>query len=168
MSSAPSKSGVNVSAAPALPDAAVRLLPVLAALSLQFRTRESAGQGPAKRESKTSRRTTRTRERSESTNTLPKVLRYSALGLGVLYGFYHQRSITAAQKAAAAQREYEHKQKLINQAKAAYAKSKQPAVASASSQEGELFIAYVPWRGVCGDAPLGEHVILRLGQLSRT
>ncbi|KAL2270947.1 hypothetical protein VTJ83DRAFT_318 [Remersonia thermophila] len=63
------------------------------------------------------------------------VLRYTALGLGVLYGFSHQRSITAAQKAAAAQREYEHKQQLINQAKAAYAKTKQPAAASTAGQE---------------------------------
>ncbi|KAL2165845.1 hypothetical protein VTG60DRAFT_3714 [Thermothelomyces hinnuleus] len=53
------------------------------------------------------------------------VLRYSVLGLGVVYGFYHQRSINAAQKAAAAQREYEHQQELINKAKEAYAKTKQ-------------------------------------------
>ncbi|KAI0829996.1 ATP synthase subunit E [Hypoxylon sp. FL0890] len=55
------------------------------------------------------------------------VLRYSALALGVFYGFTHQRSINAAQKAAAAQKEYEHKQHLIEQAKAEYAKSKSPA-----------------------------------------
>ncbi|EAQ93577.1 hypothetical protein CHGG_01812 [Chaetomium globosum CBS 148.51] len=53
------------------------------------------------------------------------VLRYSVLGLGVFYGFSHQRSINSAQKAAEAQREYEHKQQLINKAKDAYAKSKQ-------------------------------------------
>ncbi|KAH6853464.1 ATP synthase E chain-domain-containing protein [Chaetomium sp. MPI-CAGE-AT-0009] len=53
------------------------------------------------------------------------VLRYSVLGLGVVYGFYHQRNINSAQKAAAARREYEHKQELINKAKSAYAKSKQ-------------------------------------------
>ncbi|AEO70115.1 1a8c9fb9-5724-4bdb-8978-1a1f2c0b1404 [Thermothielavioides terrestris] len=64
------------------------------------------------------------------------VLRYSALGLGIFYGFYHQRSITASQKAAAAQREYEHKQELINKAKEAYAKSKQPATPSASATTG--------------------------------
>ncbi|KAK4451673.1 ATP synthase E chain-domain-containing protein [Podospora aff. communis PSN243] len=55
------------------------------------------------------------------------VVRYSALCLGVFYGFYHQRSITQSQRAAAAQREYEHKQKLIDQAKREYAKTKQPA-----------------------------------------
>ncbi|KAL2125288.1 hypothetical protein VTJ04DRAFT_1653 [Mycothermus thermophilus] len=72
---------------------------------------------------------------SAPTKTGANVLRYSALGLGVLYGFYHQRSLTAAQKAAEAQREYEHKQKLINQAKQAYAKTKQPAVSTSATQE---------------------------------
>ena len=66
-----------------------------------------------------------------------QVLRYSALGLGVFYGFYHQRTISSSQKAAAAQREYEHKQQLINKAKEAYAKTKQPAAApSAAASSG--------------------------------
>lgn len=60
-----------------------------------------------------------------------QVLRYTALALGVFYGFTHQRSITQAQKAEAAKQEYEHKQKLIEQAKAEYAKAKQPAAAKA-------------------------------------
>ncbi|KAK3987057.1 ATP synthase subunit E [Cladorrhinum sp. PSN332] len=60
------------------------------------------------------------------------VLRYSALGLGIFYGFTHQRKIYAADAAAAAKREYEHKQQLINQAKAAYAKKNAPAAASSS------------------------------------
>ncbi|KAK3300083.1 ATP synthase E chain-domain-containing protein [Chaetomium fimeti] len=64
------------------------------------------------------------------------VLRYSVLGLGVVYGFKHQRSINSAQKAAAAQREYEHKQELINKAKSAYAKSKQSTTASAPASSG--------------------------------
>ncbi|KAI0398431.1 ATP synthase subunit E [Xylariaceae sp. FL0594] len=54
------------------------------------------------------------------------VLRYSALAFGVFYGFTHQRKITASQQAAAAKKEYEHKQHLIEQAKAEYAKSKLP------------------------------------------
>ncbi|KAK4100620.1 hypothetical protein N658DRAFT_497071 [Parathielavia hyrcaniae] len=61
------------------------------------------------------------------------VLRYSALGLGIFYGFYHQRTITSSQKAAAAQREYDHKQELINKAKAEYAKKKQPAAGTPAS-----------------------------------
>ncbi|KAI0404942.1 ATP synthase E chain-domain-containing protein [Xylaria palmicola] len=54
------------------------------------------------------------------------VLRYSALAFGVFYGFTHQRSITTSQRAASAQKEFEHKKHLIEQAKAEYAKSKNP------------------------------------------
>ncbi|KAK3942149.1 ATP synthase E chain-domain-containing protein [Diplogelasinospora grovesii] len=61
------------------------------------------------------------------------VLRYSALGLGIFYGFYHQRKINSSQKALAEKREYEHKQELIQKAKEAYAKSKQPGAASSTS-----------------------------------
>ncbi|KAL0936488.1 mitochondrial f0 subunit e [Colletotrichum truncatum] len=58
------------------------------------------------------------------------VLRYTALGLGIFYGFTHQRSITASQKAAAAQKEYERKEKLIEQAKAEFAKKNSPVKAA--------------------------------------
>ncbi|KAH7359209.1 ATP synthase E chain-domain-containing protein [Plectosphaerella cucumerina] len=61
------------------------------------------------------------------------VLRYTFLGLGVFYGFTHQRTITASHKAAAAQKEYDHKQKLIDQAKAEWAKKNAPAAATTSS-----------------------------------
>ncbi|EFQ28860.1 ATP synthase subunit E [Colletotrichum graminicola M1.001] len=64
------------------------------------------------------------------------VLRYTALGLGVFYGFTHQRSITASQKAAAAQKEYERKEKLIEQAKAEFAKKNEP-LKSAAADAGE-------------------------------
>ncbi|TPX11440.1 uncharacterized protein E0L32_007859 [Thyridium curvatum] len=66
------------------------------------------------------------------------VLRYSALGAGIFYGFYHQRTIWATQKAEQAKRDYQHKQKLIDQAKAEYSKSKAPAAASTSSATGGL------------------------------
>ncbi|KAJ3579611.1 hypothetical protein NPX13_g954 [Xylaria arbuscula] len=62
-----------------------------------------------------------------STTSGVNVLRYSALAFGVFYGFSHQRSIYASQRAAAAKKEYAHKQQLINQAKAEYSKSKNPA-----------------------------------------
>jgi F-type H+-transporting ATP synthase subunit e len=71
--------------------------------------------------------------------SLLQVLRYSALGLGVFYGFYHQRKITSSDKAAAAKREYEHKQSLINQAKAEYSKLKAPAPAATASSSGRKF-----------------------------
>jgi hypothetical protein len=55
-----------------------------------------------------------------------QVLRYSALGAGILYGFYHQAKLSASAKAAAINREYEHKQSLIEKAKAEYAKKNLP------------------------------------------
>ncbi|KAH7023117.1 ATP synthase E chain-domain-containing protein [Ilyonectria destructans] len=60
------------------------------------------------------------------------VLRWSALGLGVFYGFTHQRSITSAQKAEHAKHEYEQKEKLIQKAKAEFAAKSNPAAASAN------------------------------------
>ncbi|KAF5609218.1 F1F0-ATP synthase subunit E [Fusarium pseudoanthophilum] len=57
---------------------------------------------------------------------LDYVLRWSALGLGIFYGFTHQRAITASQKAEHAQHEYEKKEKLIQQAKAEFAKKNNP------------------------------------------
>ncbi|KAH8160545.1 hypothetical protein CIB48_g7696 [Xylaria polymorpha] len=71
-----------------------------------------------------------------STTSGVNVLRYSALAFGVFYGFTHQRSITASQRAAAAKRDYEHKQHLIEQAKAEYTKSKIPVAASTSQKSG--------------------------------
>ncbi|KAI0204715.1 ATP synthase subunit E [Astrocystis sublimbata] len=64
-----------------------------------------------------------------STTSGVNVLRYSALAFGVFYGFTHQRAITSSQRAAVAKKEYEHKQQLINKAKAEYTKSKSPAAA---------------------------------------
>jgi F-type H+-transporting ATP synthase subunit e len=64
-----------------------------------------------------------------------QVLRWSALGLGVFYGFTHQRGITSAQKAEHAQHAYDQKQKLIQQAKAEFAKKNNP---TASASDGML------------------------------
>jgi len=61
-----------------------------------------------------------------------QVLRWSALAVGVFYGFSHQRTITTTQRAAHEQHEYEQKQKLIDQAKAEFAKQKNPQPASQS------------------------------------
>jgi len=75
-----------------------------------------------------------------------QVLRYSALALGVFYGFYHQRTITSTQKLAAEKKAYEHKQSLIEQAKAEYTKSKQPPSPSSSSggRKSPIFFG-MPW-----------------------
>ncbi|KAG5981541.1 hypothetical protein E4U55_002845 [Claviceps digitariae] len=58
------------------------------------------------------------------------VLRWSALAFGVFYGFYHQRTITASQRAEHDRHEYESKQKLIDQAKAEFSKRKAAAASS--------------------------------------
>ncbi|KAL2814795.1 ATP synthase E chain-domain-containing protein [Aspergillus granulosus] len=54
------------------------------------------------------------------------VLRYSALVAGLVYGFYHQSSITASVKRADADREYARQERLIEQAKAEWKKKTQP------------------------------------------
>ena len=69
-----------------------------------------------------------------------QVLRWSALGLGVFYGFTHQRAIFSAQRAEHAQHEYEKKEKLIQQAKAEFAKQKNPT----SSDSGMSALALLP------------------------
>ncbi|RPB02331.1 hypothetical protein L873DRAFT_1673825, partial [Choiromyces venosus 120613-1] len=55
------------------------------------------------------------------------VIRYSALGLGIVYGFTHQRKLTAQAKARRAENEYHRKEQLIVQAKAEWAKKHFPA-----------------------------------------
>jgi hypothetical protein len=55
-----------------------------------------------------------------------QVLRWSALGAGVFYGLYHQASLSTASKLAAVEREYKHKQDLIEKAKAEYTKKNLP------------------------------------------
>ncbi|KAB5530422.1 ATP synthase E chain-domain-containing protein [Coniochaeta sp. 2T2.1] len=62
------------------------------------------------------------------------VLRYSALAVGVAYGFYHQRTITQHVRSQQAEREYKHKEQLINQAKAEFAKSKQPVMSKVAEK----------------------------------
>lgn len=54
-------------------------------------------------------------------------------GAGIFYGLYHQAKLSSAAKLAAIDREYEHKQKLIEQAKAAYTKKNLPASAKTES-----------------------------------
>lgn len=64
---------------------------------------------------------------------MQQVLRWSALGFGVFYGAYHQLSLSAADKAKAVQKDWEHKQSLISQAKQQWAKdhpSEQPKASS--------------------------------------
>ena len=48
------------------------------------------------------------------------------MGAGVFYGFYHQASLSASAKLAAMDRDYRHKQSLIDQAKAEYTRKNSP------------------------------------------
>jgi hypothetical protein len=75
-----------------------------------------------------------------------QVLRYSALAAGVLYGLYHQASLSASAKLAAINREYEHKQSLIEKAKAEYSKKNKPAnkTESGGSKSYEFLMIFHP------------------------
>jgi len=61
-----------------------------------------------------------------STSQAVNVLRYSALFAGIIYGFSHQRTISAQSAAAHAQAEYQHKLDLIQKAKLEWAKKTLP------------------------------------------
>ncbi|KAI9894233.1 MAG: hypothetical protein M1814_004087 [Vezdaea aestivalis] len=54
------------------------------------------------------------------------VLRYSALLGGLFYGFYHQSTLSAAAKVAQIDRDYAHKEGVIQKAKAEWAKKTLP------------------------------------------
>lgn len=56
-----------------------------------------------------------------------QVLRWGALAFGVFYGFTHQTAISSRDKIAAEKHDYERKEKLISDAKAAWAKKNAPA-----------------------------------------
>ncbi|KAJ9648464.1 F1F0 ATP synthase subunit e, mitochondrial [Coniosporium apollinis] len=64
------------------------------------------------------------------------VLRWSALGLGVFYGLYHQGKISAKEKLDQINRDYERKASLINEAKAAYMKKTMPQ--SSKTESGDI------------------------------
>lgn len=70
---------------------------------------------------------------------MQQVLRFSALGLGVLYGFNHQRSISAADRAHQAQKEYQTKEKLISDAKAEFQRKNNPQTLPKGKGEGKGF-----------------------------
>lgn len=68
-----------------------------------------------------------------------QVLRYSVFGSGIIYGIYHQAKLSTASKLAAIDREYAHKQKLIDDAKAAYTKKNLPASAKTESNDSMFY-----------------------------
>ncbi|KAL1302427.1 hypothetical protein AAFC00_002820 [Neodothiora populina] len=73
------------------------------------------------------------------TSTGVNVFRWSALALGVAYGFSHQASISAADKLRENAQEYERKQSLISQAKAEFARKNAPKDSSSKSSANTDF-----------------------------
>ncbi|KAF2463030.1 uncharacterized protein BDR25DRAFT_308023 [Lindgomyces ingoldianus] len=69
-----------------------------------------------------------------STSVGINVLRWSALGFGVFYGIYYQASISSRDKLELAKREYAHKESLISQAKAEWAKQHSSLATSSSAK----------------------------------
>ena len=61
-----------------------------------------------------------------STSVGVNVLRWGALATGVFYGLYNQLSISSREKLQAKQREWQHKESLIQQAKSEWAKTHAP------------------------------------------
>ncbi|RUS21860.1 putative ATP synthase subunit E, mitochondrial [Endogone sp. FLAS-F59071] len=57
-------------------------------------------------------------------SAVQNVARWSALGVGLVYGFWHNNSLHKAAAQKEVQLAYQHKVDLINEAKAAYAKNK--------------------------------------------
>lgn len=58
---------------------------------------------------------------------VPQVLRYFALGSGLIYGYIHHNSLATVAETKRVESAYKHKEDLITKAKAAYAQSKLPA-----------------------------------------
>lgn len=75
-----------------------------------------------------------------------QVLRYSALATGVLYGLSHQSSINSQAKHAEVERQYAHKAKLIEQAKAEWRKKTASQEPKTQSTGGMLYNPYSTFR----------------------
>ncbi|ORY81938.1 hypothetical protein BCR37DRAFT_392983 [Protomyces lactucae-debilis] len=64
---------------------------------------------------------------TEANTHIQQVLRYVALGSGLLYGYFHNATLHKAAEGKRAEAAYATKEQLIKKAKAAYAQSKLPA-----------------------------------------
>jgi len=83
-----------------------------------------------------------------NTDTLVKVLRWSALALGLAYGFSRQSSITARDKLAAAQAEYDRKAHLISQAKYEWQRQHPPPQSQQSGGDNSTLISSISYPNV--------------------
>ena len=84
-----------------------------------------------------------------------KVLRYSALLFGIFYGFSHQRSITASNKASHVEHEYKHKESLIEKAKLEWKKKNLPPEARSASGGGQSHLLLAT--RICTDIVAHSH-----------
>ena len=69
---------------------------------------------------------------------LSQVLRWGALVFGIFYGFSHQSTLRSQDQKRAAQHQWDRKEKLIQEAKAAYA---QKNASRGSGDDGGMFAA---------------------------
>lgn len=79
------------------------------------------------------RRCSRYKDERQGLISVEQVLRWSALGAGIFYGFYHQQSIKSRAIKQKEQAEWAHKENLISQAKAQWAKEHPQPAQKASS-----------------------------------
>jgi F-type H+-transporting ATP synthase subunit e len=68
---------------------------------------------------------------------LAQLFRWSALAVGVFYGVSHQAKLSTKDKLENAQREYKHKEDLISQAKAEWARL-HPQSSSGSGSDDDI------------------------------
>ena len=68
----------------------------------------------------------------------------------MLYGFNHQRAISASDRQIAAKKEYEHKAKLISDAKAEFQRKNNPETLPKGSDKGKGFDCTLFWHPIVG------------------
>jgi F-type H+-transporting ATP synthase subunit e len=76
-----------------------------------------------------------------------QVLRYSALFAGVFYGLWHQSSLNSRSRSAELDREYKHKESLIEQAKAEWKKKNTPQQSKTASGGRTSPLSTIPMLG---------------------
>jgi F-type H+-transporting ATP synthase subunit e len=89
-----------------------------------------------------------------------QVLRWSALGVGVFYGAYHQLGISAKNKMSQEKREWERKESLIAQAKAEWARQ-HPAQQPKRASGGTYCKAII--NGEKGELEMGKGMNMEMG-----
>jgi hypothetical protein len=72
----------------------------------------------------------------------PKVFRWSALVVGVWYGYSHQKEIWGKEAKLAEDKEYKKREEWINQARAEYRRKVAPPPQQSSTPEGGMFVEF--------------------------